>query len=139
MRPSKGNFEHAAQLSLRWRRSFHPKLWNMWLADAFLNTTDQNSLTTILGVSSSFVKTPDQKADITNESEMNAIMAKDISLFETLNVIARKSLKKHPDQRLNDVLVPILTELSENKIGIPESVIQTLKTTLDMNDDKLNL
>ena len=139
MRPSKGNFEHAAQLSLRWRRSFHPKLWNMWLADAFLNTTDQNSLTTILGVSSSFMQTPDQKAKNTNESVMNVVMTKDISLFETLNLIARKSLKKHPDQRLNDVLVPILTELSENKIGIPEGVIQTLKTTLDMDDDKLDV
>ena len=139
-RPSQGNFEHAAQLSFRWGRSFAPKLWNMWLADAFLITKDQNSLITILGVSSSFMRTPDQKANIENESDMiqTKIMTKDITLFETLNLIAMKSLKRHSNQRLNDVLIPILTELSENKIGIPEGVIQTLRTTLDMDDEKLN-
>ena len=47
-------------------------------------------------------------------------------------------MKRNPKQRVTDVLVPILTDLSENKIGIPEGVIQTLKTTLDMDDEKLN-
>ena len=137
-RPSHGNFEHAAQLSFKWRNQFNPKFWNIRLADAFLDTKDQNSLITILGMSSSFMKSPEEKAKLASESAMDVVTAKDVSLFETLNIIARKSLKRNSNQRINDVLVPILTDLSENKIGIPEGVIQTLKTTLDMDDEKLN-
>ena len=131
------DFKRAAHFSYHLRYfSFSPKWWYKALAKAFLRTKDQNSYITILGCSSSFVGNEIQTKNM-RQNDTNAMM-EDVQLFSSLNEIVSDLSEHHPCQAPDDVLIPILKELCDCKIGVPPIVTEKLRTSLKSDRDNLN-
>ena len=123
-RRSISDLENTTRLIFRWKSLSDPMLWNISLASEFIKTKDQDSLITILGLVS------------LNKWLTDKAFSKkhDVGLFQTLNHIITRSQERTPE----DLLVPILSELSDCKIGIPSSVIETLKKSLKKDDAEID-
>ena len=118
------SFASTVNFMLRQKLPHRPHLWNSSLARSFLATDSKETLVSVLGLSSSKFS----KFSINNYaySEENAIK-NDEDLFLTLNHIAALIPRYRPNSTAEETLLPVLKDLVECQIGVPEKVSSMLK------------
>ena len=118
------SFASTVNFMLRQKLPHRPHLWNSSLARSFLATDSKETLVSVLGLSSSKFS----KFSINNYAytEENAIK-NDEDLFLALNHIAALIPRYRPNSTAEEILLPVLKDLVECQIGVPEKVSSMLK------------
>ena len=107
-----------------------PHLWNTGLARSFLATDSRESLVSMLALCSSAIKKYNNK-----EQDKPELFAKnDEDIFLTLNQIIALAPRYLPDCEPTEILIPILRDLREIKIGVPESITSMIQRNLKEHD-----
>ena len=140
---NKHDFGQAIGFALHMNMSKRPHLWNSSLARSYLATGSKTTLVTMLGISSSAFNKPskynsnnvDNKLD--QEREEEHLTRNDVDLFQTLNHIVTLAPRYRPNTKLEDILKPVLEDMLDLKIGMPESVASMLKRNLEGCSDDL--
>ena len=114
-----------------------PHLWNSSLARSFLATNNKEFLVTILSFSSSKL-TDNQTKRLLEQNNVTKehLEKRDEDLFQVLNHIVALLPRYRPDTSPEDILCPVLEDLSELNIGIPEMVTSLLSRSLEGCSEK---
>ena len=111
-----------------------PHLWNTGLARAFLATDSRESLVSMLALCSSVIKKYNN-----NEQDKPELRVKnDEDIFLTLNQIIALAPRYLPNCQAPEILIPILRDLCEIKIGVPESITSMIQRNLNEQDPEFN-
>ena len=111
-----------------------PHLWNTGLARAFLATDSRESLVSMLALCSSNIKKYSN-----NEQDKPELRAKnDEDIFLTLNQIIALAPRYLPNCQSTEILMPILRDLCEIKIGVPENIISMIQRNVSEHDTEFD-
>ena len=127
-------FENAVKLLFTRKDLMRPAFWNMVLARCFLRSQSKDALITVFGLCSSSFQSEKKSSSDTEHQ----LVKKDVILFQTLTHIVNLSSNFHSDQKPEEILLPVLNELSNHKIGVPEIVTKELTKDLENLSDEMH-
>ena len=122
------NFGNTIKFMISMNMPKRPHLWNSSLARSFLATDSKDSLITMLVMCSTTVTKQVLKNNTSNEEQW---ARNDVDLFQTLNHIAALAPRYRPNCKLEDILLPVLKDLEDLKIGVPEKVTSMLQRNVE--------
>ena len=112
-----------------------PHLWNAGLARSFLVTGCKDSLVSMLTLNTTTIKV---LRNVGVENKEKGIK-NDEDIFQTLNQIIALIPRYRPESNPSEILLPVLQDLHNLKVGVPETIASMIKRNIEEPSQELNL